>query len=307
MSIYNQISELSELTNSIVTIGTFDGVHLGHQKIIKRLTELKKQHGGNIVVFTFNPHPRKILFPEQKDLKLITTSEEKCELLNSFGVDHVLVYPFTKEFSKMQANDYVSKIIIEGLKTTILVIGYDHKFGSNREGNIETLKELSKISNFKVEEIAAQEINQLNVSSTRIRKAIEEGDITTANSFLGYPFFISGKVIKGKQLGRTIGYPTANILIEDSDKLIPKNGVYSVNVKLGNNQYNGMLNIGVNPTTDNDNTIKIEVNIFDFNKSIYDEKIRVEFIKRIRDEKKFTTLEELKKTLADDKIACNHG
>ena len=306
MSVFYHISELSSLTNSIVTIGTFDGVHLGHQKIIKRLVELKQKQGGEIVLFTFDPHPRKVLFPEQKDLKLITTTQEKCEILKLFGVDFVLVYPFTKEFSKMQAQDYISDIIVKGLKTKTLVIGYDHRFGSNREGTIDTLKELSNIYNFEVEEIPAQEINQLNVSSTRIRKAIEEGDVQTANDFLGYSFFITGTVVKGKQLGRTIGYPTANIFIENADKLIPKIGVYAVNVIYKGITYQGMLNIGTNPTTDLDNKIKIEVNIFDFNQDIYGETLKIEFVKWIRNEEKFANLDELKQALAYDKIACSH-
>ncbi|MBA4239406.1 MAG: riboflavin biosynthesis protein RibF [Sphingobacteriaceae bacterium] len=306
MQVYHQISELSGLTNSIVTIGTFDGVHLGHQKIIKRLVELKNKQGGEIVVFTFDPHPRKVLFPEQKDLKLITLTEEKCEVLKHFGVDHVLVFPFTKEFSQMQANDYIVDVIVKGLKTKTLVIGYDHRFGSNREGSIETLKQFATTHQFNVEEIPAQEINQLNVSSTRIRRAIEEGDILVTNDFLGYSFFITGKVVKGKQLGRTIGYPTANISIGNEDKLIPKIGVYAVNVLIGKQSYKGMLNIGTNPTTDLDNTIKIEVNIFDFDQDIYGERVKVEFVKRIRNEEKFANLDELKQALANDKIACSH-
>ncbi len=306
MSIFFNISELSQVTNSIVTIGTFDGVHLGHQKIIKRLVELKQKEGGEIVLFTFDPHPRKILFPDQKDLRLITTTKEKCEILKMFGVDYVLVYPFTKEFSKMQAQNYISDIIARGLKTKTLVIGYDHRFGSNREGNIDTLKEFASIYNFEVEEIPAQEINQLNVSSTRIRKAIEEGDVKTANDFLGYSFFITGTVVKGKQLGRTIGYPTANIFIDNADKLIPKIGVYAVNVINKGVTYKGMLNIGTNPTTDFDNKVKIEVNIFDFDQDIYGETLKVEFVKWIRNEEKFANLDELNQALANDKIACIH-
>ncbi len=307
MSVFYNISELSQVTNSIVTIGTFDGVHLGHQKIIKRLVELKQKQGGEIVLFTFDPHPRKILFPEQKDLKLITTTEEKCDILKQFGVDHVLVYPFTTEFSKMQAQDYISNIIVKGLKTKTLVIGYDHRFGSNREGSIDTLKQFAPIYHFDLEEIPAQEINQLNVSSTRIRKAIEDGDIQTANDFLGYTFFITGEVIKGKQLGRTIGYPTANIFIDNADKLIPKIGVYAVNVVLKGVTYKGMLNVGTNPTTDFDNKIKIEVNIFDFDADIYGDTLKVEFVKWIRNEEKFANLDELKQALANDKIACTHA
>jgi len=306
MRIFHHISEITSISNSIITIGTFDGVHLGHQKIIKRLVELKEKQGGETLLFTFAPHPRKVLFPEQKDLKLITTTEEKCELLKKFGIDNVLVFPFTKEFSQMNADRYISEIIAQGLKTKTLVIGYDHRFGSNREGNIDTLKQYSSQFNFEVEEISAQEINQLNVSSTRIRKAIEEGDIDVANEFLGYSFFVTGTVVKGKQLGRTIGYPTANIQIIDPDKLIPKIGVYAVNVEHNNKRYKGMLNVGVNPTTDTDNKIKIEVNIFDFEKEIYGDGIKVEFVKRIRNEEKFANLDELKQALANDKIACSH-
>lgn len=304
MQVHHQISGLKDVKDSIVTIGTFDGVHLGHQKIIKRLIDLKKKDGGQTVLFTFDPHPRKVLFPDQMDLKLITTTEEKCRLLEKLGIDHVLVFPFTKAFSQMQATEYISEVIAKGLHTKSLVIGYDHRFGSNREGNIETLKELSIPYHFKVEEIPAQEINQLNISSTRIRKAIEEGDVETANAFLGYSFFVSGVVVKGKQLGRTIGYPTANIDVADPDKLIPKIGVYAVHVVLGSVTYKGMLNVGKNPTTDHDNRIKIEVNIFDFDAEIYGRSLSVEFVKWIRDEEKFANLEELKQALAKDKIAC---
>lgn len=305
MRIFNHINEITGLSNTIVTIGTFDGVHLGHQKIIKRLVELKHKQGGETLLFTFAPHPRKVLFPDQTDLKLITTTEEKCDLLNQFGIDNVLVYPFTKEFSAMNADEYISEIIVKALHTETLVIGYDHKFGSNREGNIETLKKYSKENHFGVEEISAHEINQLNVSSTRIRKAIEEGDVKTANECLGYTFFVTGKVVKGKQLGRQIGYPTANIRVGDPDKLIPKIGVYAVNVEHNGKRYKGMLNVGVNPTTDTDNKIKVEVNIFDFDQEIYGDTIKVEFLKRIRDEEKFANLEELKHALANDKIACS--
>ncbi len=305
MQVFTQIAQTRNLKNTIVTIGTFDGVHLGHQKIIKRLLELKQQQGGETLLFTFDPHPRKVLFPNENNLQLITTTQEKCDLLKQFGIDNVLVYPFTKEFAQTQAKDYVSEIISKGLNTKTLVIGYDHHFGSNREGNIETLKQMCVDYNFEVEEILAQEINQLNVSSTRIRKAITDGDVQTANEFLGYLFFITGVVVKGKQLGRTIGYPTANIFIENPDKLIPKIGVYAVNVFHNNKAYKGMLNIGTNPTTDSDNNIKIEVNIFDFDEEIYGDEIKLEFVKRIRNEEKFANLEELKNALANDKIACS--
>jgi len=301
VKVFKNISEIKNLKGSVITIGTFDGVHLGHQKIIKRLNEIKEKSGLQTFIFTFDPHPRKVLFPEQKDLKLITNTSEKLELLAQFGIDNVLVFPFSKEFSQMPPHQYISDIICSALNTKYIVIGYDHRFGANREGSIETFKELSTNLDFKVEEISAQEINQLNVSSTRIRKAIDEGDIKTANDFLGYAFFISGIVVGGKKLGRTIGYPTANIKIEDSDKLIPKIGVYAVRVTHNHKTYNGMLNVGYNPTTDSDNAIKVEVNIFNFDLEIYNETIKVEFIERIRDEEKFANLEELKVALASDK------
>lgn len=304
MRIFHNISETSDLKDTIVTIGTFDGVHLGHQKILKKLVELKNKNGGETLLFTFDPHPRKVLFPEQRDLKLITTTQEKCELLKQFGIDNILVFPFTIEFSKMSAEDYISNIISETLKTKTLVIGYDHRFGSNREGNIETLKQVSSNYNFDLIEIPAQEINQLNISSTRIRKAIEEGEIEVANSFLGYSFFMSGIVIKGKQLGRTIGYPTANIELLDLDKIKPKTGVYAVNIIIDQINFKGMLNVGYNPTTDSDRIQKIEVNIFDFNKDIYGKIIKIEFIKHLRNEVKFANLDVLKEQLAKDKIAC---
>jgi riboflavin kinase/FMN adenylyltransferase len=304
--LYNNISEIVDLKNTILTIGTFDGVHLGHQKIIKKLVELKKKHGGETLLFTFDPHPRKILFPEQHDLKLITTTQEKCDLLNQFGIDNVLVFPFDLAFSKMNADEYVSEIIAKKLNTKIIVIGYDHRFGSNREGDINSLKRVSSDYNFDIEEISAEEINQLNISSTRIRKAIELGNIEEANNYLGYSFFITGEVVKGKQLGRTIGYPTANININDLDKIRPKNGVYAVNVIIENTTYKGMLNIGYNPTTDNNASQKIEVHIFNFNNDIYGQFIKIEFIQHLRNEIKFNNLDELKVQLANDKIACEN-
>ena len=301
MQIFRRLEDFKPASGSIVTIGTFDGVHLGHQKIIQRLRELRDLHGGDVTILTFDPHPRKVLYPEQTDLKLITTTEEKCNLLKQFGVDNVIVYPFTREFSKLQANEYIGNVLVQGLKTKLLVIGYDHRFGSNREGNIDTLRAMSGTTGFRIEEIPAQDIDHMNISSTRIRKAIEEGDMEAANQFLGYTFFITGTVVKGKQLGRTIGYPTANIYVEDSDKILPKIGVYAVYVEVSGQRYQGMLNVGTNPTTDSDQKIKVEVNIFDFDADIYGESIRVEFVTRTRDELKFNGLEELKAALLNDR------
>jgi len=286
---------------TIVTIGTFDGVHLGHQKILSRLKELKEKTGLKTVVLTFEPHPRKVLFPEQKDLKLITLIDEKLELLDKYGVDVTVVYPFTKQFSEMDSPFYIEEVLLRSLKVKYLVVGYDHKFGKNRSGDINTLKQLSAKGAFLLEEISAIDIDHIAISSTKIRKSIEEGNIELANEYLGHPFALQGTVVKGKQLGRTLGYPTANIKPEGEEKLVPKIGVYFVEVMVENKNYYGMMSIGINPTTDSDTAIKLEVNIFNFNQDIYGKTIKLNFLKRLRDEKKFANLTELKKELDKDK------
>jgi riboflavin kinase/FMN adenylyltransferase len=288
-------------TPTIVTIGTFDGVHLGHQKILARLNELKEKLGLKTVVLTFEPHPRKVLFPEQKDLKLITLIDEKLELLEKYGVDITVVYPFDKIFSQLEVKHYLEDILVHNLNAKHIVIGYDHKFGRDRKGDINTLKEHASTYHYTLEEISKKDIESIAVSSTNIRKAIEEGNIDMANEFLGHPFFLKAKVIKGKQLGRSIGFPTANLQTESSDKLIPKTGVFFVEVIIEGKNHFGMLNIGVNPTTDTDNRTKIEVNIFDFENDIYNKTITLKFIKKLRDEKKFNNLNELITQLNADK------
>ncbi|MCD6065709.1 MAG: riboflavin kinase/FMN adenylyltransferase [Bacteroidetes bacterium] len=300
--VYFNLNDFPSLQNTIITIGTFDGVHKGHRKILQRVNELKSNTNYQSLVFTFDPHPRKVLFPEQKDLKLITTTDEKIELLASTGIDYVLVYPFSKEFADLSSEEYIGRILKEKLGVKKIIIGYDHRFGRNREGNIDTLRQYAAKLDFEVHEISAEDINSINISSSHIRKAIDKGDVEIAADFLGYPFFISGIVTEGKKLGRTIGYPTANIKIMDPDKILPAIGVYAVTVKVGGSDYQGMLNIGTNPTTDTDNKIKIEVNIFDFDKTIYGENIRINFVKRLRDEVKFANLEELKNQLYLDKV-----
>lgn len=289
---------------TILTIGTFDGVHLGHQKILSRLRQLKKQFGLNTVVLTFEPHPRKILFPEQTDLKLLTLIDEKLNLLETYGVDVTVVYPFDKEFSNIESKEYIEDILLKSLKVKYLVIGYDHKFGRNRSGDINVLKQFSGSSGFQVEEINALDIDSISISSSKIRQALELGNIELANNYLGHTFFLYATVIKGKQLGRTIGYPTANLKIESCDKLIPKIGVYFVEVIVDSLSYFGMMSIGYNPTTDNDNEIKLEVHLFEFNKDLYGKTIRVNFIKYLRDEMKFNSLDELTKELQEDKKKC---
>lgn len=289
---------------TIVTIGTFDGVHLGHQKILSRLTELKKQTGLKTVVLTFDPHPRKILFPEQKDLKLLTLVDEKLELLDKYGVDVAVVYPFSRQFSQLDSELYIKEILLKQLNVKHLVIGYDHKFGMNRTGDINTLKKYAPDNDFTVEEISAKDIDNIAISSSKIRKALEEGNIDMASEFLGHRFFLNATVVKGKQLGRTIGYPTANLKTEGAEKIIPKMGVYFVEIIVDGVKHAGMMNIGTNPTTDADDAIKLEVNIFDFNDDIYGKQIQLNFLKRLRDEKKFANLNGLIEALHQDKEDC---
>jgi riboflavin kinase/FMN adenylyltransferase len=290
----------------VVTIGTFDGVHLGHQKILKRLTEVKEKIGGESIVFTFDPHPRKILFPSQNDLQLINSPDEKTELLRKAGVDFTIVYPFTEQFSQIEPSRFIREILVEKLKTKILVIGYDHKFGNKRSGNIETFKMASELYGFEVEEIPAQEIDEINISSTKIRKALFDGDIKTAAKFLGYNYSLNGQVVHGKKLGRSIGIPTANLKVINNDKLIPAKGVYFVKVEVESFKGFGMMNIGTNPTVDNTPELKLEVNIFNFEGDIYNKTLKVEFMERIRDEKKFNSLEELIAAIKNDEKICKN-
>lgn len=284
-----------------MTVGTFDGIHFGHQKIIDSLKSLANEEDGESVMLTFSPHPRLVLFPENNNLKLINTLDEKINRLESSGIDHLIIYPFTKDFSRISALEYVRDFLVKEIKVSTLIIGYDHQFGRNREGNFEYLKELSELYGFDVKEISAQDINDINVSSTKIRKAIELGDIPLANEYLGYTFPLIGKVIEGKKLGNTIGFPTANLLIEDKTKIIPKPGAYVVYVEIDGNRYKAMLNIGKNPTIDESEQEKIEVNLFDFDGNLYQKTIKVEFIERLRDEVKFDSLDALKNQLRLDK------
>ncbi|MBS1651800.1 MAG: bifunctional riboflavin kinase/FAD synthetase [Bacteroidetes bacterium] len=287
---------------TILTIGTFDGVHIGHKAIIEQLKAVKQQTNIQTCLLTFDPHPRSVLFPNQTDLKLLNTVDEKLELLKKMGLDIVVVYPFSQAFSEMDAGNYINNILLKQLNAKHLVIGYDHHFGKNREGNIKTLIPFSKANNFNLIEINAKDIDNIAVSSSKIRHALLSGDITTANAFLGYPYFFTGSVIKGKQLGRTIGFPTANIKLHSNLKLVPKNGVYFVKVCVKSSNYFGMLNIGTNPTVCNNDTLKIEVNIFNFEADIYNETIKIDFLNYLRNEIKFNDLESLKNAISNDKI-----
>lgn len=286
--------------DAVVTIGTFDGVHIGHQKIIKRLVKIAKKNSLQAVVLTFFPHPRMVL---QKDsnIKLINTIDEKALLLEKFGIDHLVVKKFTQEFSRLSAQDFVRDLLVNKLQTKYIIIGYDHHFGRNRSANINDLKEFGDIYDFKVKEITAQEIDEVAVSSTKIRAALLDGNLEIANTYLGYNFMITGKVIKGKGLGKQLSFPTANINIEESYKLIPKNGVYVVKSILNDTTVYGMMNIGVNPTVENNNEQRIEVHFFNLDIDLYGETLQINILKRLRDEQKFDSVELLKEQLEEDK------
>jgi riboflavin kinase/FMN adenylyltransferase len=301
VKVYTDIIDFKNVKNPVVTTGTFDGVHLGHQKIIARLKETAREENGETVLITFFPHPRMVLFPDDNDLKLINTQEEKIELLGQYGIDHLIIIPFTKEFSRLTSVEFVRNILVNQLMTKRLVIGYNHHFGRNREGSFEHLKEYGPLYGFEVEEIPAKDIDSIEISSTKIRHALQTGDVRTAASYLGHEFSLTGRVVDGKKIGREIGYPTANILVEDKYKIIPADGVYAVKVKHDDKLYGGMLNIGNNPTV-NGKHKTIEVNIFDFNKDIYEENATIYFVERLRDEVKFNGLEALKDQLAIDKV-----
>ncbi|MGB1295192.1 MAG: bifunctional riboflavin kinase/FAD synthetase [Flavobacteriales bacterium] len=306
MRVYYNLNNFVPLKNAVVTTGTFDGVHLGHQTILKRLIETAKQHHGESVLLTFSPHPRLVLDPSS-NIKMLQSLSEKISALEKIGLDHLIIHPFTLEFAKTSSLDFIKNILKENIGANKLVIGYDHHFGRNREGSFKHLKASSQQYGFDVEEIPAQDVDDIHVSSTKIRKALEIGDVSTANLYLSRPFSLTGRVIHGKKIGRSIGFPTANIQIEDDYKVIPKNGVYAVDVFLldREKQYKGMLNIGVKPTIDDSGENKtIEVNIFDFDGDIYNEDVRIDLIQRIRDEKRFESIDELKIQLEKDKTTC---
>ncbi|MCC6690842.1 MAG: bifunctional riboflavin kinase/FAD synthetase [Bacteroidia bacterium] len=300
MKVYSDIVQFKNVKTPIVTTGTFDGVHVGHRRIISRLKEIANQSGGETVLLTFYPHPRMVLFPDDSDLKLLNTQEEKISLLEKYGVDHLIVYPFTKSFSRLSSVNFIRDVLVNRLNTKKLVIGYNHHFGRNREGSFEHLKEYAPVYGFEVEEISAQDIDNVEISSTKIRSALQTGDVQTAAVFLGYSYSLTGKVIRGKQLGRTLGFPTANLAVADKYKLIPANGIYVVKVNYKNNFYKGMMSIGTNPTMDG-TCRTIEVNILNFDFDIYGEELTVSFIEKLRNEEKFDTIEKLKQQMEKDK------
>ena len=303
MKVYHSIDQFPSNVNTVITIGTFDGLHKGHQYILKRLNEIAEKQAAESVLLTFFPHPRHVLFPEDQSLKLLNTIDEKIKELEKLGVQHFIIHEFTKEFSRLKSINFIRDTLVNKLNMKYMVVGYDHHFGRNREGSFDELNELSQLYYFELEEIPAQEAEDVTVSSTKIRNALLKGKVQKANALLGYNYILSGQVIHSKQLGRKIGFPTANIQIKNDRKLIPADGVYAVKVNVDNNKYYGMLNIGIKPTTENNNH-QIEVHIFDFSEQIYGQEIYVELVKRIRDEKKFNDLNALQHQLKKDENNC---
>ncbi len=299
MEITHSIENFSPKKKSVITIGTFDGVHIGHQKILKQLILSAKEQGKESVLLTFFPHPRMVL-QKSVSIELLNTIEEKADQLKMMGLDHLIIHPFSKDFSRLTALDFVRNILINQLKTSKLIIGYDHHFGKNREGNIDQLREYSELYDFAVEEIPAQDIDDVSVSSTKIRRALQEGNLKTANRYLGYNYMLTGKVVDGKKLGGQIGFPTANLHIPEDYKLIPKTGVYVIRSIINDTLYFGMMNIGYRPTV-NGKHQTIETHFFNFEGDLYGSTLRIELMYFLRKEKKFESVEDLIAQLKIDK------
>ena len=301
MKIFSNIQEFTSSKKTILTLGTFDGVHVGHRKIIEQLTKTANKENLDSVVLTFFPHPRMVL--QDADIKLLNTLEEKTELMANLGVNHFIIHPFDKEFSRLSAEEFVEDILVNKLQISKIIIGYDHRFGRNRTANIDDLIRFGKMFDFEVIQISAQEIADVSVSSTKIRNALNEGNVSIANEYLTKPYSLTGTIQTGKGIGKTIQFPTANLKVDSDYKLIPKNGVYAVKSLMQNTWVYGMMNIGNNPTVSGETTT-IEIHFFDFDKDLYAQKIKVELIQFLRDEQKFENLEALQKQLNADKTFC---
>jgi riboflavin kinase/FMN adenylyltransferase len=302
LKIYNDIEQFTPVKNAILTIGTFDGVHYGHQKIIERLKTLALQNDGEVLLLTFFPHPRMVIFPDDHGLQLLNTVDEKKQLLQQSGINHLIIHPFSKSFSRLTSTQFIKEILVEKLKVHTLVIGYDHHFGRNREGSFENLSELAPLYQFNVEQIAEQDVQDIAVSSTKIRNALLQGDVATANLFLGYDYSLKGTVVHGKKLGRTLGYPTANLMVPENYKLIPGNGVYAATVTIHTSKaqtFAGALNIGTRPTFDNGNR-SIEVFLLDFDGDLYGKELTICFKNYLRPELAFETTDALVQQIAAD-------
>jgi riboflavin kinase / FMN adenylyltransferase len=301
LKIYNCIKDFQPIENAVVTIGTFDGVHRGHQAIFRRMVEEANRLNGETVVITFYPHPRIVLGLDSEKLKFINIQGRKINLIEASGIDYLVIIPFTKEFAAMSSETFIRDFVFKKVRPVKIITGYDHHFGKNRQGSFEMLKELGKELGYSVEKLDVQQDGDVAISSTKIRKLLEAGEIREANKLLGYEYSITGKVVKGKSIGRDLGFPTANIEVEDEFKLIAAVGVYACRVQFMGRIYKGMSNIGYRPTV-NKGDLTIEVNIFDFDQQLYGEEITIYFVDRMRDEKKFENLDALKKQLEKDKV-----
>ena len=304
MKIFHSIKSFSAAKPTIVTIGTFDGVHLGHKKILEQITKSAHDLNCESLVLTFFPHPRMVL-QEDTEMKQLNTLDEKIELLDNLGIDNLIVHPFDKEFSRLTAEEFVKEVLVDVFKIKKIIIGHDHRFGRNRTANIDDLIDFGETYGFEVEQISAEEINEVSISSTKIRNALLEGNIELATTYLGYNYSLTGIISKGKQLGTTIGYPTANIKIEEDYKLIPLNGVYVAKSILNEKPIFGMMNIGTRPTVDG-TTKTIEINFFDFKQDLYEQKITVSLLHRMRSEQKFESVDALKNQLSKDKTRAEN-
>ena len=300
MNVFNSVQAFNSSQKTIVTLGTFDGMHIGHQAILNKLKLQKKIYGYETLVLTFFPHPRMVLKTDHQ-ISLLNTIDERIKLIDQFGIDHLVVQEFTQDFANLSAEEFVKTVLVDQFNIGKIIIGYDHRFGKNRSADIHDLIEFGKKYHFDVEQISAEELNDVSVSSTKIRNALNVGNVALAKTYLGYPYMVSGKVVSGKQLGRTIGYPTANIQVAEDYKLIPAIGVYVVGVTVKDKDFYGMLSVGTNPTVGGTEKT-VEVYIFDFNDTIYDEEITVRFLTKIRDEEHFGSIDLLIEALKNDEV-----
>jgi riboflavin kinase/FMN adenylyltransferase len=302
MRVFYGLDQFQGVERPVFTTGTFDGVHVGHKKIIAQLNKKAQEIGGESVLFTFYPHPRMVIFPDQNDLKLLLTQDEKIKQLQDAGLQNLIIHPFTKEFSKLSAFEYTRDILVNTINVDTVVVGYDHRFGKNREGDFQLLSEHAEIFGFQIEEIEAIDIESTNVSSTKIRQALEDGNIDRANTYLTYPFILGGRVVHGKKLGTKLQFPTANLEINDVHKILPKNGVYIISGRINDGkELQGMMNIGVRPTVGSNLKRSVEVHFFGIDEELYGEYVEVSLLSRLRDEKKFDGIDELKNQLSSDK------
>ncbi|MBA2499461.1 MAG: bifunctional riboflavin kinase/FAD synthetase [Chitinophagaceae bacterium] len=302
MKVHYKLPILPVFKNAVITIGTFDGVHMGHRQVLARLKQESVNANGESVLITFDPHPRKIIQTASQPIRLINTLDEKVELLEEFGIDHLVIIEFTPAFADQTAEEYIRDFLIRQFRPHTIIIGYDHRFGKNRLGDYKLLEKMADVYQYQLKEISAHELNEIKISSTRIREALMQGNLDDANRLLGYIFFFSGEVIDGEKIGRQLGYPTANLKLNDAEKIIPGDGIYAVYAKFENTKYKGMMSIGFRPTMNGTKRV-VEINLFDFNHHIYGKMLKVYVKKYLRAEVKFNSTEELVKQMDEDKKA----